>query len=256
MYRLRGSPRTWRSELIAACLWAGPDSFVSHRAAARLYALVDDDPPIELALWSGKSRPDVITHRLQPGDRPRLRRLAGFRVASPERTLLDLAAVLPAPAAGRAVDEALRRGLTTLAKLRAILAREGRSGRNGTAALRLLLALRQGLDARAESELERRLASLLRRAGLPPPIAQYEVRTRRGPPIRLDFAYPALKLGIETHGYRWHGGRDRWQRDIRRENRLKRMGWTVFVYTWDDVASDPARVIEEVRGVVMALATA
>ena len=78
------------------------------------------------------------------------------------------------------------------------------------------------------------------------PVPQYEVRDRGRLVARLDFAYPELRLGIETHGYRFHAGRERWQRDIRRENRLKQLGWVVLVYTWDDVVGDEARVVEEV----------
>ena len=257
VYRLRGASASWRSRLAAACLWAGPRSFVSHRAAGHLYGLLsEEEATIELAVWSGEARPGVIAHRLQSTDRPPLREVAGFQVASPERTLLDLAATLVPSRAGRALDEALRRGLTTLAKLRAYLREHGRRGRDGTAALRMLLAVRDELDARAESELESRLLALMRRAGLPPPALQHEIRTRRGPPIRLDFAYPDLRLGLEAHGYRWHGGQQRWQRDIRRENHLKRMGWTVLVYTWDDVVGDPARVSAEVRDVLVARAAA
>lgn len=111
------------------------------------------------------------------------------------------------------------------------------------------------------SELEGRLSRVLRRAGLPTPVAQHEVRTSRGRFVaRLDFAYPELRLGIETHGYRWHGGRERWARDLARENRLKRMGWTVLVFTWDEVTGEPERVVGEVAdllagGAVLPLTT-
>ena len=170
----------------------------------------------------------------------------GFPATRPERTLLDTAAVLPIDRAGLALDDALRRGLTSLAKLRRALQAEGGSGRDGTAAMRLLLAVRDEADAEVESALEMRLMRLLRRAGAPTPVPQHEVRDRGRLVARLDFAYPELRLGIETHGYRWHAGRSRWQRDIRRENRLKQLGWVVLVYTWDDVVGDGGRVADEV----------
>jgi very-short-patch-repair endonuclease len=104
-----------------------------------------------------------------------------------------------------------------------------------------------------ESVLEQRLFRLLRRAGLPPPAAQHEVRAGDKIVARLDFAYPELRVGIETHGYRWHGGREQWQRDMRRENELKQLGWTVLVFGWEDVHREPERVIRQVRALCTAV---
>ena len=137
--------------------------------------------------------------------------------------------------------------MTTLARVRRAVEQDGGSGRKGTAALRRLLAVRDEADEQMESVLERRLFRLFRKVGLPAPVPQHPVRSRGRLVARLDFAYPELRLGIETHGYRWHGGYERWRRDIRRENALKRLGWLVLVFTWDDIRSDPARVVAEVR---------
>lgn len=64
---------------------------------------------------------------------------------------------------------------------------------------------------------------------------------------RLDFAYPQLRLAIEAS---WHAGHERWRRDVRRENALKRLGWVVLVFTWDDVVDDPGRVVAEIRALL------
>lgn len=135
----------------------------------------------------------------------------------------------------------------TLADLRSVLETEGGSGRRGTACLRRLLDVRDESHEQMESILEQRLFRLLRRAGLPDPVLQHEIWDAGRLVARLDFAYPELRLGIETHGYRWHGGYERWRRDIRRENELKRLGWIVLVFTWDDVHSEPERVVSEIR---------
>jgi very-short-patch-repair endonuclease len=233
---------------MAALLWAGPASFASHRSAARVHGLDGTEAaPIEISLWTGRRRQGVVVHRLRVADRPSLRVIEGFRVSVPERTLLELAAVLPTPRVGEVLDEALRRRLTTLPRLRGSLEAERASGRDGVAGLTTLLAIRQATDPHLESELERRLFRLLRRAGLPKPLVQHEVRSRRRLIARLDFAYPELRLGIETHGYRWHGGARRWRRDIARENALRRLGWVVFVFAWDDVVGEPDRVVRELR---------
>ena len=51
----------------------------------------------------------------------------------------------------------------------------------------------------------------------------------------IDFAYPDVQLGIEAHSLRWHMGRERWQRDLVRDRKLKRVGWTMLYYSWDDI---------------------
>lgn len=46
---------------------------------------------------------------------------------------------------------------------------------------------------------EGRLRVLLHQWGMPPPVLQWEVQTRRGL-FRPDFAWPEFRLAIETHG--------------------------------------------------------
>jgi very-short-patch-repair endonuclease len=91
------------------------------------------------------------------------------------------------------------------------------------------------------------LLRLLKRHGLPPPVAQYEVKEGEALVARLDFAYPSLRLGIEADGYRWHSGAERWRRDLRRENRLKLLGWTLLRFSWEDVHRRPELVASQIR---------
>lgn len=51
----------------------------------------------------------------------------------------------------------------------------------------------------------------------------------------LDFAYPHVKLGIEAHSIRWHLGAEKAKKDLKRDRRLKRCGWTMLYYPWDDL---------------------
>jgi very-short-patch-repair endonuclease len=63
---------------------------------------------------------------------------------------------------------------------------------------------------------------------------------------RLDLAYPARRLGLEYDGDH-HRDRVTFQRDIRRLNRLRLLGWTVLRFTADDVLRNPDRVVAYVR---------
>lgn len=251
VYRLRSAPTTWITELLATLLWAGPMACASHRAAALLWKLDGvTHAPVEILAPTGGRCPGVIVHRLDPGDCPPTRVIDGIRVTAPDRTLLDLAGVAPVRVITLALDDALRRLLTSLEKLWAITREPGGQGRKGTERLRRLLEIRDPSWMVVESALETAFLHLMKRYHLPAATPQFEVRSRGRLIARLDFAYPHLKVGIETHGRRWHEQEDRWQRDIRRENALKRQGWTVLVYTWEDIRLDGARVAEEIRSVL------
>ena len=39
VYRIPGSPQSWEEDLVALCLWGGPDAVASHRSAAALWEL-------------------------------------------------------------------------------------------------------------------------------------------------------------------------------------------------------------------------
>ena len=63
---------------------------------------------------------------------------------------------------------------------------------------------------------------------------------------RLDLAYPQLKLGIEYEGA-YHRDKDVFQRDLRRMNRLRSLGWTVLRFGAADIYREPVRIIALVQ---------
>jgi len=91
------------------------------------------------------------------------------------------------------------------------------------------------------------VAQLLRRAGLPRPEVQWEVRDHGRLLARVDFAYPHVKLGIEADGFRHHSGRVAWQRDRVRGNALTSRGWRILRVTWEDVTARPDELVVDVR---------
>lgn len=245
-YRLAAFPTGMEQLLIAGCLWAGPDSFVSHRSAAALWRL--DGVALEVAeiTDAGHRRspmPGLVVHRaddVRDSDRGRL---GPFVVASVARTLIDLGRVLPLEDVEIALDSALRRRLTTIGRLTARLDLSGTRGRKGAATLARLLAERPAGNAN-ESALETRFWRLLR-SGLPLPERQYEIRSDGRLLARVDFAYPARRLAIEVDGYEFHHGRARWQRDLERRSTLALLGWRVMHVTAADFV-DPDSVISRV----------
>lgn len=243
--RLAGSPPSWRQSLMAACLAWGEGAAVSHPAAAALWRLAGFDPgPVELTVPRGRRRkgPGVV-HRalLLPIDATTVE---GIPVTTPARTLLDIASVSDERVVEVALDDALRRGIVSIPRLRWRLEELGR--RPGAAMIRTLLAAR-GPSSVPQSVLETRLLRALRNAGLPEPVAQHEVRRGGRLLAVVDFAYPRVRLGIEADGYRWHSGRAQWEHDRYRLNELTVLGWRVVHVTWTDLSRRGPAVIETIR---------
>ncbi len=143
-YRFAAAPESRLSHLMAIQLWAGADAFFSHRTGAALLDLdgVRDDVAPSICTYVPLRHRGVDVHRLRLTDRPRLRVRDGCRIAGVERVLLDMAAVAPYSEVGRTMDDALRRRLTTLSRLHAELDVMAARGRNGIAAFRKLLEIR------------------------------------------------------------------------------------------------------------------
>ncbi len=248
VYRLAANPPSWIQDVTAACLAAGDGAVASHRAAALLWGLRGiEEAPVEISVRRRHS-PEmggVVVHhtdRLEPADVGRRRRIP---VTSPARTLLDLAAVVGVDTLEPALEDAVLRGLAPLPWLRLTLDRLGGSGRRGAAALRGLLDSRDPTTAPTESVLEDTLVRVLRRGGLPEPVRQHPVGT-----VRVDLAYPQIRLAIEADSRLWHAGRGDVQRNTSKQNVLVARGWRVLRFTWFDVRRRPSYVVATVKPLV------
>jgi len=137
-----------------------------------------------------------------------------------------------------ALEDALMRRLVSFRLLAQTLERLGGPGRNGAAVLRDLVEERDPATAPTQSVLEDALLRVLLKGGLPEPVRQYEVAG-----VRLDFAYPEVRLGIEADSRIWHGARTDVQRNSDKANRLIAYGWRVLHFTWFDVRQRPDHVV-------------
>ena len=227
-------------ELHGACLAAGTGTAASHRAAAGLWRLDGIAPgAVELSVPRDMTYRRHVLHRVRDLAEVDLTTVDGIPVTTLARTLVDLGGVVDDLVLERALESALRAGLS-LRRLVWRLDALGGRGRPGAAALRRVLDQRRG-TVPTESELETRFVQLVRDAGLPDPERQYEVRDGSGLVARIDFAYPTRRLAIELDGFGPHA--DRFQRDRTRQNRLVLLGWTVLRFTWADVIERRAHVV-------------
>jgi very-short-patch-repair endonuclease len=248
VYVLTGSVPSWWQSLSAAVLWAGPGAVASHRAAGKLWGLDGlRSQPVEVTTTHDRRTPDVVVHRTRDLPRQDVGALHGIPVTSPARTLIDLASVLDEETLETALDNTLVRGLTSLSRLNRRLGHFGDRRQRGLGILKQLVAARDPRAAPPESVLETRLMRLIRRAGLPPPVTQFQVLDRGRVVARLDFAYPQAKVGIEADGYRYHAGKQRWQLDLHKRNALSALGWRLIVVTWEDLIQRPSQTMERIR---------
>ena len=227
---------------MAATLWLGDDSAVSHLTSGTLLRL-DSCKTTELdlsVLRDVRRRVDgVRIHRV--AQLPRIDRVSvdGIPCTSATRTLLDVASVLEEEALEVAFESARRMGLTSpsfLAK------RAGDLGtRPGATAIKQLLGHQQPGERSLQYRLEVKMARLLRASALPVFERQFPLGT-----FRLDFARPELRLGVECEGFEYHGSRLQWKQDKKRTAWIEAQGWRLLFVSWDDVTLEPQQTLDRV----------
>jgi very-short-patch-repair endonuclease len=174
---------------------------------------------------------DVQGHT-QPWTAPEVVTLAGLRVTSLERTVVDCAMMLGYRQALVLTDHALRLGAD-----KALMERmaEGLQGRRGIRTLRLALA---NADSRSESAGETLTRELLIRLKLPLPEPQVAVAARAGR-YRLDFAWKEQKVALEFDGktkyFDYKPAAEVLFQERQREKELTENGWTFVRVTWADL---------------------
>jgi hypothetical protein len=251
VYRVAGAPRSLAQTVRAAHLWAGAGSAVSHRSAAVIHGLDGIGPGMVEVTIPRRSRPPAGRVRLHydrnlpPDEVIRLGRLC---VTTAARTVLDLGAVVSPWVVELALEDAIRKGLTTFAELVEMLRRHGRSGRNGAGVLRRILEELDPSQPVTASSFELRLFKLIRERGFPPPVKRYSAYTATGILLgELDFAWPRLKIGIEADSYRFHSGRLAWENNIERRNQFTADGWIVIHVTWRKLFDYPDLVARQIE---------
>jgi hypothetical protein len=240
--QLAGVPATWRQAVRIASIAAGEVAVVSHASAVRLYGL--DMPRSVHPRWRRDnafielSAPiprhirleGVRGHRSGTWDERDLSARADLAVTSPVRTVIDLSARLGVDGTGRLVDEMMRRNLLKIAELRSRIADLGPAPGRSMRVLRTVVAARDDTYDPGESQLEARIRRAIHRNGLPHPVGQHWVRDGAFA-VRLDFAYPEVKLYLEGDGFGFHRFASDLDHDVRKRNGLLQRGWVGLHFT-------------------------
>jgi hypothetical protein len=247
VFTLRGMPPTWRQRLSVATL-SIPGSMASHRAAARLRGLDGfEQAPVELLVERGAKRRrqprHAVLHETLDLKAPDLEEVDGIACTSLVRTLVDLPAVAHEFRVGVALDQAVRHDPALLGRIADRHREVARKGRDGTVALRALLAER-GEGHLVDSGFERRALRLIHTSLLPTPVTQHHV-TDGEVECWLDIAWPARLVAMECDSLRHHMGERAFRWERRRRRLLAAQGWTVLEFTYREVTQQGEMVLRE-----------
>jgi very-short-patch-repair endonuclease len=169
----------------------------------------------------------------------------GIPVTRVARTLIDLAACMPADRLEDAVDDALCRRLVTFGRL---TARNDSLARQGRPSLAPVLTAWVAPGRIPDSVAEMRLVRRLLAHGLPQPERQVAIAGIG----RVDLLYRLARVVIELESFRWHGARRGHERTKQRRNQLTAAGYKVIQATVADLKGDGHRLCRQVAALVEA----
>ncbi|MBP2411210.1 hypothetical protein JOF48_000009 [Arthrobacter stackebrandtii] len=243
---------------LAAYTEASPLSVLSHTSAARLWgiplpAAAESDWRIHLANPTAAGAPrrvNVVGHRLSfaPGE---CCEIEGVRLTSPARTWLDLAACLSMRDLVAAGDFLVcshgydfpypKDSICTAGDLAdAVRRHPGMRGlRRAREALELI---RVGADSPPETFMRLAIVD----AGLPEPELNVIVSCEQGiPRLWPDGAYRKYRIGLQYEGAH-HNMPGQYQRDIRRLDMSRALGWEEIRLSREDLRGDRPAVVDKV----------
>jgi hypothetical protein len=161
-------------------------------------------------------------------------------VTRPARTILDLCALaergtIDMETVELALQEAARRNLVDIALIGARWRALGGVRRPGGSIAERLIDRWLPNAAKTDSRAENVLLRILSDAGLPDPVPQYRVWIGPGEYVRIDFAWPDFRTGLEFDSFEYHGGRKRYNATSRRKLRVENTGWNVVTVTDEEL---------------------
>jgi very-short-patch-repair endonuclease len=225
----------------AAVLQMQGCAIVSDDSAAFAWRFTEEPSPVPMVTLVGRDRRSRRTlrvrrvTRLHPDD---LVLHQGLPVTSPARTIVDRAGGVSEMELENDLFELRRRSLATDDQILAAIDRATR--RKGVALLREMV-LSDSAPQETKSPYERKLRALLRAAELPQPRANIVIGG-----CKVDLAYPEHGLIVEFDSARWHSGRNAFETDRLRDQKLVAAGWRVIRITARQLDRHPYAVVARI----------
>lgn len=247
----------WERRVVAAVLACPSGTLASHRTAAALHDLPGFGRHGRIEVTTPRpGRTRTLPYRVHSTVRPDPGVLLhGVPCTGAARTLVGLGSCVDDRSLARAAREALRRGLLAPGAL------HDPALDNLPGTVRAREAMVRQLSAallRQESHLEGDVIDrLVRLDDLPPFTPQHAVEVR-GRHLRIDLAWPELRVAVEVDGSRWHADHLAGLADAERQRLLETEGWTVLRVSAADLADRAAwtRFVQRLRTAIAVSLTA
>ncbi len=259
-YGFPGVPPTYKGRLWVAHLAIGPNSIISHAAAAQLrgvdgfvkgavvLTVPHGDHP-RVAEVEVRQSTDLHLHEWGP--------VGGLPVITVPWIFVDMAGVSHGRTKrlGFALDTAVTAKQTSYIEVGECLRLVARRGKPGVRTLTTVLDERGPKHVPPASVLERELDDLIAAFSLPLPRRQYAHPGQQFVAGCVDRAYVDAKLVLEADGRRWHTRIQDLKRDHDRDNDAARAGWQTLRLFREHITGDPegtAATIRETHAVRLA----
>ena len=213
---------------LAAVLACGEDAVLSHGSAALHWGLLQSEATrIDVTTrGSRRATAGVRLHRSRSLMSRDITSHEGIAITTVPRTLLDLAATVPAHRLERALAQAERLRLYDHRAIEDLIVRA--NGHRG----RTPLAQATAAEPRfTRSELEAWFLNLVRDDDLPEPLVNFALTAPDHPRIEVDFYWPTHRLIVELDGWETHRTRAAFEQDRRRDAALQAAGCSVLRFT-------------------------
>jgi very-short-patch-repair endonuclease len=245
VYRFAGARVTWEQTVLAVALSAGGAAVISDTTAAAVWNLRHSDrnaTGLHVTDTRQIRRPGVVSHRrrLSPGERTVFQAIP---VTTPERTIIDLASFFSEKQLSQCLDDAIRRDLVSLERLRRLVTHVAPApGRLLLTPVHQVLADRIPGYRPDDSHFETEMNRMGDRLGLPPAARQHRVVVE-GHKYRLDRAIVEYKIAAEWDSHRHHSDPSDRDYDSNRRARLVADGWIVIPVTTNSEPELVARAV-------------
>lgn len=249
VYRVTGSPRTWRQAVTIAVLAAGKAMAAASGATAAVLHRIPGfrEGPIEVTQTRRPSRRFKVAseHSATRLPEKHVCVVDGIRTTTIERTTFDLCSRAGCKRAEHIIKAVVGAKLTTFAKLFTVLEECGGRGRKGTRLFRTLLETLSYEPSM--SELEALVLRVLTAAGIAA-VQEVNVGNMATPIGRIDFLIRSAGIIIEADSKQWHADWLRTEFDHRRTAQLTAAGYHVIHCNWSMLMNQPEEFIAAVRG--------
>lgn len=231
VYDTWGATDDWLTRLLAVCL--SVDGVASHRSAARVHGM-SGVPAIRLEVTVPLPRrvrlPGVVEHRSNLLLPEFVTTVGGIPVTTPERTCIDLSAVVGIETLEEAWASADMLGLVTGESIQRCAIKMLARGRRRMATVHQLLERWVPGYDECDSALQAKVLRWIIEDGIEMPEIELWVVVN-GERYRLDLAWPRKKVCVECDGYGPHRNRKRFDRDRDKVAELGIAGWCVIPAT-------------------------